>query len=388
MIETGFNEEQQTALGLLFENYWILRHDDPSNYQLIRENEKALRRYISEKLGYSLIIHKDFIKLEKVPVDPKSWMGIQDFQHPRDYVLFCCGLAYLENRSVEDQFLLSELAKHLEESYPGLITINWTNFQHRQSLVRVLKKMVELNCIKEVDSYSGGIEEFARDEEQEVLYQGTIYSRYYMRIHLHSLKHCQTTDDILKMDWERSQADTRRKRVYRKLLVEPVMHRTELDDEDFDYIRRYRNRVREDIEEHTPFELEVTKNAAMVTLPEQKQLYETYPDRKALSLVSLHVQRYLRHHLEKFEVSAFGDVKLTEAQFKKVVEDVTSEYKSGWSIEYREKSGLKKTAKDVLKHLIEWSFARIEEETGLIILMPAIARMHGQYPEDFEEESD
>lgn len=388
MLETGFNEEQQTALGLLFENYWILRQEEPSNYQLIRENEKALRRYVSEKLGYSLIIHKDFIKLEKVPVDPKSWMGIQDFQQTRDYVLFCCGLAYLENRSVEDQFLLSELAKDLEESYPGLIKIDWTNYQHRQSLVRVLKKMVQLNCIKEVDSYSGGIEEFARFDEQEVLYQGTIYSRYYMRNHLHSLKNCQTTNDILKMDWERSQADTRRKRVYRKLLVEPVMYRTELDDEDFDYIRRYRNRVREDIEEHTPFELEVTKNAAMVTLPEQKQLYETYPDRKALSLVSLHVQSYLRHHLESFEVSAFGDIRLTDAQFKKVVEAVSSEYKLGWSIEYREKSGLKKTAGDVLTHLIEWSFARIEEETGLIILMPAIARMNGQYPDDFGEEAD
>ncbi|GAB2492823.1 TIGR02678 family protein [Alkalibacterium psychrotolerans] len=388
MLETGFNEHQQTALGLLFENYWILRQDEPSNYQLIRENEKALRRYVSEKLGYSLIIHKDFIKLEKVPVNPKSWMGIQDFQQPRDYVLFCCGLAYLENRSVEDQFLLSELAKDLEESYPGLIKIDWTNYQHRQSLVRVLKKMVELNCIREVDSYSGGIEEFARFEEQEVLYQGTIYSRYYMRNHLHSLKSCQTTEDILKMDWERSQDDTRRKRVYRKLLVEPVMYRTELDDEDFDYIRRYRNRVREDIEEHTPFELEVTKNAAMVTLPEPKQLYESYPDRKALSLVSLHVQSFLRHNLEKFEVSAFGDIRLTDAQFKQVIEDVSSEYKSGWSIEYREKSGLKKIAGDVLTHLIEWSFARIEEETGLIVLMPAIARMKGQYPDDFEEEAD
>lgn len=388
MLESGFNEKQHSALCLLLEQYWILRDEAPSDYLLIRENEKALRRYISEKLGYSLIIHKDFIKLEKVPVEPKSWMGIEDFQKPRDYVLFCCGLAYLENRSVEDQFLLSELAKELEESYPGFIKIDWTNYQHRQSLVRVLKKMVELNCIREVDSYSGGVEEFARSEEQEVLYQGTIYSRYYMRNHLRTLKNCQTIEDILNMDWERSQGDTRRKRVYRQLFVEPVMYRKEQDDEDFDYIRRYRNHVREDIEEHTPFELQVTKNAAMLTLPEQKQQYETYPDRKGLSLVSLHVQSHLREHQEKYEVNAFGSIRLTGVQFEKMIEEVHFEFKSGWSIEYREKSSVKKIAGDVLEHLIEWSFARIEEETGLIILMPSIARMTGQYPHDFEEETD
>lgn len=387
MLETGFTEQQKHALGLLFENYWILRQDSPSDYQLIRENEKALRRYISEKLGYSLIIHKDFIKLEKVPVEPKSWMGIQDFQHPRDYVLFCCGLAYLENRSVEDQFLLSELAKELEESYPGIIKIDWTNYQHRQSLVRVLKKMVELNCIREVDSYSGGVEEFARSEEQEVLYQGTIYSRYYMRNHLRTLKSCQTIEDILTMDWERSQEDIRRKRVYRQLFIEPVLYRKEQDDEDFDYIRRYRNRVRDDIEEHSPFELQVTKNAAMLTLPEQKQQYESYPDRKARSLLSLHVQSFLRDRLDQFEVSSFGEIRLTRAQFEVIIENVSSEFKLGWSIEYREKSSLKKTAEDVLEHLIEWSFARIEEETGLIIFMAAIARMKGQYPDDFKEEA-
>lgn len=386
MLETGFDQKQQSALSLLFEQYWILRDDNPHEYKLVRENEKALRRYVSEKLGFSLIFHKDFIKLEKVPVEPKSWMGLQEFQQPRDYVLFCCGLAYLENRSVDDQFLLSELAKELENSYPGLLTIDWTNYQHRQSLVRVLKKMVDLNCIMEVDSHLGGVEEFARSEEQEVLYQGTIYSRYFMRNHLRPIVESHTIEDILNMDWERNQEDTRRKRVYRKLFLDPVMYRESEVDEDFDYVRRYRNRLREDIEQHTPFELQVTKNAAMLTLSEQKQQYESYPDRKAISLVSLHFQTYVRENKEKYKINAFGIIRLTRAQFDQSIEDVRSLYRSGWSIEYREKSGLKKTADDILEHLKSWSFAKIEEVTGLIILLPAITRMAGQYPDDFVEE--
>lgn len=388
MLETGFNSNQQEALTLLFENFWILREKEPKNYQLIRENERALKQYISDKLGYSLIVQKDFIKMEKVPVNPKRWMGILDFQTPRDYVLFTCGLAFLETHAVDDQFLLSEIATEIEELYPGLYPLDWTNYQHRQSLVRVLKKLVELDCIKEIDSYAGGVEEFSHSQEQEVLYQATIYSRYFMRNHIRSLKECQTVEDILNMDWERNQEDSRRKRAYRKLLLEPVMYRENEEDQDFDYIRRYRNRVREDIEEHTPFEMEVTKNTAMLTLPDQKQQYESFPDRKALSNITLHIHAYINRHLENFERNPFGEARLTRAQFEQLVEQVRREYQAGWSIEYREKSGLKKIADDALDHMIDWSFVKVEEETGLIVLLPAVARMIGTYPKDFEKEDD
>ncbi|SFC09479.1 TIGR02678 family protein [Alkalibacterium subtropicum] len=386
MPDMGFNEQQQDALGALFEQFWILRDKDPEAYQLIRENERALRRYIIEKFGLSLIVHKDFIKLEKVPLNPEKWMGIGTFQEPRDYALFACGLAYLENRSVEDHFLLSEFANGLKEMYPGVIALDWTNYQHRKSLVRVLKKLVELDCIHEVDSYSGGVEGFAYSEEQEVLYKGTIYSRYFMRNHLHDIRRCESLAEILDMDWERNQEDLRRKRVYRKLMYEPVVYRESEDDLDFDYIRRYRNSLREDIESHTPFALQVTKNAAMLTLPEQKQLYELFPDRKALSTLVLHVQAYVRATIHKYIIDTFGQIHLTHAQFEQLIQQVRADYKVGWSIEYREKRGLKKTSEDILMHLMDWSFAKVEAETNLIVLLPAFGRMTGYYPKDFESE--
>ena len=384
MLETGFNSNQQDAFTILCENFWVLRERDPKNYQLIRENERALKHYISDKLGFSLIVQKDFIKMEKVPVNPKRWMGIMDFQTPRDYVLFTCGLAFLETHAVDAQFLLSEMASEIEELYPGLYPLDWTNYQHRQSLVRVLKKLVELDCIKEIDSYTGGLEEFSHSQEQEVLYQATIYSRYFMRNHSRSLKECQTVEDILLMDWESNQEDLRRKRVYRKLLLEPAVYRENEEDQDFDYIRRYRNRVREDIEEHTPFEMEVTKNTAMLTLPEQKQQYQSFPDRKALSNMTLHIQAHVNRNQGNFERNPFGEARLTRAQFEQLIEQVRTDYQAGWSIEYREKSGLKKIAVDVLHHMRDWAFVRVEEETGLIVFLPAIARMIGKYPSDFE----
>lgn len=386
MIESTFDIKHQEALAILFENYWIIREEDPTSYQLIRENEKTLKRYIQEKFDYSLIIHKDFIRLEKVPVVPRKWMGIQEFQTPRDYAIFCCGLAYLENRTVEDQFLLSEFITELEEIYPGMLPLDWTNYQHRKSLVRAMNQLIDFKCIREVDSASGGLEYFAHSEDQEVLYQATIYSRYFMRNHANSLKECSTIEEILQMDWEENQKNTRQQRVYRELIFEPVVYRKDEEDEDFDYIRRYRNRVREDFENHTPFELQVTKNSAMLTLPERNQMYQTFPDRRGISLVTLHVQAYIRENLQKFERNPFGEMQFTRPQFEQMIERVKEEYEEGWGVEYREKSGLKKITDDVLEHLIDWSFARVEKETGLIILLPAVGRMIGKYPKDFKRE--
>lgn len=388
VIEVGFNEEQQEALALLFEQYWILRDKDPVSYQLIRENEKALKRYLSEKLGYFFVVHKDFIKLEIVPVMPKNWMGIQSFQHPRDYALFSCGLAYIESRSVDDQFLLSELTEELSELYPGMFALDWTNYSHRQSLVRVLRQLVDLNLIKEIDSETDGLEGFARNESQEILFQTTIYARYYMRTHMRSLTETKSIQDILALDWERNQENQRRKRVYRRLFLEPVIYRESEEDWDFDYIRRYRNRIREDIEEHTPYELYVTKNMAMLTLSESKQSFTSFPDRKAISSICLHIQAEIREHLDDFSVTPFGEIRLTRPEFEQIVASVREKQGHGWSIEYREKSSLQKIAEDALTHFIEWSFVVIEEDTELIVLKPAMSRMIGEYPTDFERKEE
>src|SRR5699024_9364456 len=89
-----FDEKAQTALRLLMEKFWILRLEEPELYQVVRERENMLKRYVDEKLGFDLIVHQHFIKLEKIPVEAKPWMGIQEFQEPRDYAIFCCALAY------------------------------------------------------------------------------------------------------------------------------------------------------------------------------------------------------------------------------------------------------------------------------------------------------
>jgi uncharacterized protein (TIGR02678 family) len=320
--------------------------------------------------------------LEKIPVDPKAWMGMQDFTAPQDYAFFCCGLAFTERRSVEEQFLLSDITEDIQDLYPGEFPLDWTNYQHRKSLVRALKKMTDLRIIKVVD---GDIDIFAGNEEHEVLYEVTVHARYFMRSYPDDLFRYHTTEEILDIEWQRHQADARRKRVYRKLLFSPAVYRESHDDQDFAYIRNFRNRLREDLEEHTPFQLEVYKNAAMLVLPERKQLFTLFPDQKAIMNVALHFQTYIRENIDLYTVHSLGEIKLTMAEFTQISKTVKKIYGHGWSKKYRDMPYVN-VAEELLQLYKEWEMAAVEKDMGMVVLKPAIARMTGHYPADYETE--
>src|SRR5690625_1887639 len=158
MEQVVFDDKARQALRTLMENFWILRLKEPETYQLIREREKVLKRYVDEKFGFDLMVHQHFIKLEKIPVETRSWMGIQSFQESRDYAMFCCALAFTENRSVDEQFLLSDICEDIKDMYPGEFALDWTNYNHRRSLVRVIKLMEKLSILNPVE---GQIDQFA-----------------------------------------------------------------------------------------------------------------------------------------------------------------------------------------------------------------------------------
>lgn len=378
--EERFDELAEEALGVLFEQFWILRAEEPQLYKLIREREHKLKRYIGDKFGFDLIIHSHFIKLEKIPAEPKSWMGIQDFIEPIDYAIFCCALAFTEQRSVDEQFLLSDLIESVQEMYQGEFPLDWTNYQHRRSLVRALKKVVKLKLIKTID---GSLELFQSNEEEEVLYEVTIYCRYFMRSYPDDLFRFNSMEEILESEWQRHSEDRRRKRVYRKLMFSPVVHREISEDPDFAYIRNYRNRLREDLEEHTPFRLEVFKNAAFLTLSERKRRYTLFPDQRGISDAALHVMAHMRSRNDMVPTE-LGTIRLPVSIFESVVREAKEIYEHGWSKQHRDET-VRETTKEILKLWREWELAEEEPENGIIVVKAGAGRMIGHYPKAYLE---
>ncbi|SIS44933.1 TIGR02678 family protein [Salimicrobium flavidum] len=382
MEQKAFNDKATEALMILFENFWVLRRDAPETYQMIRENEYELKRYVMDKFGFDLIVHQHFIKLEKIPVESKVWMGMEEFREPMDYALFCCGLAFTESRTVDDQFLLSHICEEIKELYPGERDLDWTIYTHRKSLIRVMHKLVDLGILKVVD---GEIDEFHKDEEHEVLYEVTVYARYFMRTYPEQLSVYSTSDEILESEWKRQVQDARRKRVYRKLFFSPVVYRKEKEDPDFLYIRNFRSRLSDDIEAHSPYRLEVFKNAAMLVMDERRQLHTLFPDQKGVSSVLLHMSKILRGNLEAYERNEIGEVHMTSLELEELVRRVQEEAGSGFSKTLREStlSGLVTTVTEAME---EWEFGYSEGSD--FVIQPGFGRLIGHYSKEDREKMD
>ncbi len=374
-----FDEKAREALSLLFERFWVLRDHDPEGYQLIREREKVLTRYIEDKFGFRLIVHRYFIKMEKTPVEPKPWMGISSFQKPMDYAILCCALAFLEEKAVDEQFLLSTICEDIQGMYPGELGIDWTNYEHRKSLVRVIRFLTDYHLLETID---GETDRFALDEEQEVLYEVTVYSRYFMRSYPKDLFQYESVENILQAEWDQQRDGERRKRVYRQLMFSPVVYRKGNDDPDFYYIRNMQRRLRDDLESHTPFRLEIFKNAAMLTIPENKSVFTLFPGQRAIHDLVLQLAKVLREKRKTHPPNEMGEIHLTPGEFHDRVRELKTRFSHGWSKQYREATE-EAIADELIAVMAEWEMLHTEGDTGMIVIRPLAGRVTGDYPSDY-----
>lgn len=386
-----FDDDDRQAAYYLLENFWILRERQPEAYQLIREREHKLRNYFSDKCGFQLILNRQFAKLEKIPDTPESWMGVTSFQHCRDYGLLCCLLAFLEEKSVDEQFLLSELCETLLSLYPadadtGETVINWESYECRKSLVRVLTMAIDYGIVLRVD---GDIAGFTSSAESEALFEVPIMARYFIRSTPKDLAQYDSIDAIIRADSQEEDELTgrsRKQRVYRQLFLTPGFEQHEARDEDFLYLRNMRNRLREDIEDHTWFRFELYKNAALLTVPADKRFQLTaFPDRTGMSSVMLHFAAAVREYVHAAERRQGRDgLTLTPIEFDRVLAACRQATGSGWTKEYRDMSQ-SKLAQELVRALSDWKLVRQDSELNLIVISPLLGRTIGAYPADYQQ---
>ena len=381
----GFDEAAREGLIALLENFWILREQDPETYQIIRDRENALKDYVLDKLGYHLIVHRHFAKLEKIPAQPEGWMGIELFQQPRDYALLCCVLAYLESITGYEQFLLSDLCTEVQALYPGELALDWRSYEHRKSLVRVLQLMIELRILTVVD---GETSTFGQNESNEVLYEVSVVARYFMRSYPKDLFQFQSKEDILAAEVFEGEDELlgarRRYRIYRQLLLSPSMYRSTAEDGDFLYLRNYRARLQDDLEKHTGLQLELYRNTALLVAPEPKSALTLFPNQKGISDIALQFGSILRTQVQEglHSLDSFGRVALTLLEFEQTVKLCKEGFGFGWSKQFRE-GLIRNTAEELLDFLLDWTFAQRSEEANVILLQPALGRLAGDYPPEF-----
>ena len=372
----------------LLNRRWVRKKEDPDLYFTLKDRYLTYRDFFREKLGYSVIINPLLIKVEKVPGKSHPWMGIDTFDSPFCYVLLCYTLMFLETLEPEEQFVLSQVTDYLrgntaQEESPE--PLDWTQYSQRRALIKVLHFLQEEGMILTSD---GDDSLFAASEaSQEVLYENTGTSKYFLRRFPFDITPLKTLEDFQQLEWQGSEADRgliRRHRVYRRLVMEPVVYQESDDDPDFLYIKNQRSVIQNDLEKHLQASLHLHKNTAMVLFPEQSSLKDSFPNRKNLSDIILQLGSEVRRQLADSTLTPNqrDEIHLSRGQWEDLLMAITTRYAGGWSKAYREATQ-RQLSTEVLAMMTGFGMATTGHLKEEVILLPALGKMTGEYPADY-----
>ncbi|MEG0591629.1 MAG: TIGR02678 family protein, partial [Lachnospiraceae bacterium] len=325
------------GLELLLNKRWIVKAKERELYYQMKDEVGKVKKFLTEKLGYQVIVNPYLIKVEKMPAKSESWMGIMEFTEKIEYVFLCMILMFLEDKEAQEQFVLSELTEYIQSQYKE-VQVDWTLYHFRRNLIKVIKFCVNEGMFLVDD---GSEENFAKDTTSEVLYENTGVSRYFMKNFTRNIMDYTSPLDFEKDEWIDVNADrgiVRRQRVYRELLMSMGMYKGEENEEDFAYVRNYRNMIGGELEELFDCELQVHKTSAFLIMGENGNLGRCFPEENTLSDITLLCSQLFLERIAMKQITVPVDerVVLKRQEFRQIVEDCKERYGSGLIKTYRE----------------------------------------------------
>jgi uncharacterized protein (TIGR02678 family) len=370
-----------SVLETLLSKRWIIKSREKELYYQVKEELGSIKKFLNEKLGYQVIVNPYLIKIEKMPAKPENWMGISEFNEKIEYVFLCIVLMFLEDKEAEEQFVLSELTEYIQSEYKEA-EIDWNSYSNRRHLVKVMKFCVSCGMLNIDD---GSEESFAKDDTSEVLYENTGVSKYFTKNFTQNIMDFEKPEDFQREDWidvNEERGIVRRQRVYRSLLMSTGMYKTDENEEDFAYIRNYRNMISGELSELFNCDLQVHRTSAYLILREDCRLGKTFPEENTLSDIILLCNTLLRKEIEekKIQVPVNEQIKIPKEQFRSLLESCKRKYGSGFNKTCREMSS-GEFYRTVKEQMIQMEF--IEETKGSILLRPIMGKIMGEYPRDF-----
>lgn len=373
-----------SELEILLENYWISKDKNKELYYKIKDSIPMFKNFITDKLGYHLVVNPYLIKLEKFPGKAESWMGIKDFENIMEYAFLCIIIMFLEDKGREEQFVLSEVTEFIQANYTGDEKVDWTLYRHRKYLIKVLRFVSSMDMIKVDD---GEEQKFTNNMETEVLYESTGLSRYFVRNFPMNILDYDNYRDIEKQEWTDIDMDRgfiRRQRVYRRLVMGPVVYNEGMEDVDYNYIKNYRSMISNDLEKYLDYDIHVHRNGAMVVLNPEKNLKDMFPGNKAISDVVLLFNRLIVDEINKNKIVLKADdtATISRAYFESLVEKLKLNFRMGWSKEYRE-MGQSALSVEIMCYMHNFNMINITKDKKEIKILPLCGKIVGAYPDSF-----
>lgn len=377
------------AIKELLNRRWILKKLDPDLYFEIKDQAKVFSEFAKDKLGYALIVNPILVKLEKLPGKAQVWMGIDAFDSTLAYVFFCHVLMFLEDREPDEQFILPQITDYIRSQPVEGEPVDWTVYQQRKALIKVLDFCKDEGLIVVSDGDDSGF--VGSDTAVEVLYENTGASKYFVRRFPFDVTQVNSIKAFEQADWQSDDADRgilRRHRIYRRLLLEPVVYSQGSDDQDFLYIKNQRSVLSHDFEQFIGADLQIHKNTAMLIFPEGATLTEALPNRKNSSDIVLQCCYEIRRRVDDgvFFRQVDDRIRLSKVAWDQLIDEVKLKYGGGWTKGYRDMPG--SILKDELNAIMtQYGMIEIDATHKEVSILPAAGKLVGNYPEAFWKNS-
>ncbi len=369
------------SLDLLLNKYIIVKEGNEKEYYKVKDNLDEYKKFIDEVLGYRLIINEKFIKLEKLPVRPKSWMGITTFQDKREYIFLILVLMFLEDKNREDQFILSNITEYIEHNYSDS---DWTKHSVRKSLIRTLDFCFKYNIIKMND---GRTDDFIASEEGEMLLENTGISRYIVRSFDREITQDDTYESLLEENVEGLSNDRgklRKNRAFRQLVLDLAVYSKD-NENDFEYIKNYRSYVKEIFEQVLQCDVQVYKNMAIAVYKQATPDMDVYPLRmQGESQASLFINKKIRRLINKgsLTVDSRDVCTLKKQEFSNILLDARKQYGHGFTKALRDLPD-DRYVQNMIAYMESYYLIEVIEDN--ILIMPLVGKIEGAYPQDYKE---
>ncbi len=257
--------ERRRAVGLLLRRPLVTdQRPDPEVFALIRRHEAELRGWFREQLGYRLVVDPEQARLFKrrppdaLPRPVRTRYG-RAFDRRR-YSLLCLVLAALERSEVQTILsVLAEEVKLLAAAVDGVAPLDLERSAERRCFVDAVRFLVELGVLRETD---GDDTTFVRGGGGDVLYD--VDSRRLARMLAAPVPPSLAAGPgALAEETYPPTEDGKnlriRHRLMRRLVEEPVLYFSDLDEDERAYLSWQRAYLIRQVEQWTGLTVEVRR---------------------------------------------------------------------------------------------------------------------------------
>lgn len=364
--------EFKEELELLLNNFIVTKENNRDDYYRIKSKIKRLREFTTTKLGCDIIINSSIIKLEKIPSMVDNTFKIEEFDSVKDYCFLVLVIMFLEDKAIDEQFILSNLINFIENTIATIqtkeLSIDFKDYSTRKSLVDVLKYMIKLGTIKLID---GNDNLFKESIDNEVLYENTGISHYIIRQFKDDIFSFNEAVDFLNTSSTEDDLSKKRYFTYRSLLFYPNFNYADFDDDIHNYFINYRSRISSDLKDLLDGDLLIYNNVALLTTTEKSSRL-TFPNsRKVLHDIVLLVNDYIINEKDTLNLEKF--------EFEQLLIKVHKENNKYFSKEFREMR--ENNFFEIIKGTME-KFKLLKIEGNVYKFSPVIYLISGNYPEE------